>query len=81
MATGVQWIDAYPDAKSYVCPGGMEKFPDITYTQVSARTCQKGYMHILTLHHLLQLLDMPWHMCKMDPRIFRSCLIWPLAYV
>ncbi|KAL3138407.1 hypothetical protein ABBQ32_006203 [Trebouxia sp. C0010 RCD-2024] len=32
-----QWIDAYPDAKSYVCPGGMKKFPDITYTQELGR--------------------------------------------
>lgn len=28
-----QWIDAYPDAKSYVCPGGMKKYPDVDYTQ------------------------------------------------
>lgn len=35
----VQWIDAYPDAKSYVCPGGMKKYPDVDYTQVSTHSC------------------------------------------
>mmetsp|Transcript_29165 Transcript_29165/g.93360 ORF Transcript_29165/g.93360 Transcript_29165/m.93360 type:complete len:232 (-) Transcript_29165:383-1078(-) len=27
-----QWIDAYPDAAALVCPGGIEKFPDIAFT-------------------------------------------------
>lgn len=49
MANDVQWIDAYPEAKSYVCPGGMKKFPDITYTQVSAWSGHEVYMHSLTL--------------------------------
>lgn len=49
MANGVQWIDAYPDAKSYVCPGGMKKFPDITYTQVSAWSGREVYVHSLNL--------------------------------
>lgn len=40
----VQWIDAYPDAKSYVCPGGMKKYPDVNYTQVSTHLC---HMHIV----------------------------------
>ena len=26
-----QWIEAYPDATSYVCPGGKAKFPAIPY--------------------------------------------------
>lgn len=30
----LQWIDAYPNAKSYVCPGGLQKYPDIKYSQV-----------------------------------------------
>ena len=34
MGHVVQWINAYPDAKSYVCPGGKKKHPDIKYTQV-----------------------------------------------
>lgn len=44
MSHAVQWIDAYPDAKSYVCPGGKKKYPDINYTQVSPGL---GRMHIL----------------------------------
>ena len=28
----VQWIDAYPEATSYACPGLMEMHPEIPYT-------------------------------------------------
>ena len=43
MGCVVQWMDAYPNAKSYVCPGGKKKYPDVNYTQVSAL----GHMHVL----------------------------------
>ena len=33
LEASTQWIDAYPGATSYVCPGGKAKFPDIPYDQ------------------------------------------------
>ena len=33
MKFAKQWIDAYPSATSYVCPGGKDKFPSIPYDQ------------------------------------------------
>ena len=51
---GVQWIDAYPDARSYVCPGGMKKYPDVKYTQVSTLP---GPMNILACEEPFQRLD------------------------
>lgn len=29
----MQWLDAYPDAKGYVCPGGKKKYPNVRYSQ------------------------------------------------
>lgn len=70
----LQWIDAYPDAKAYVCPGGMKKYPDVSYTQVSTNLC---HMHI----------DVPSRAVKVCDRLWRSiaglntCFVMPCIYI
>lgn len=33
VINAVQWLDAYPNAKGYICPGGKKKYPDVSYSQ------------------------------------------------
>lgn len=73
--TGAQWIDAYPDAKSYVCPGGKKKYPNVKYTQVSAEPSRtKACTHNATT---FQAGHFSWHMCAVVTVL--SCTILGLV--
>lgn len=38
MWAAVQWLDAYPTATGYVCPGGKKQYPDTNYSQELSET-------------------------------------------